>query len=137
LWLTVPVCAQALNPWAGLVSVEVFCNSAMPIEPVANPPFKQTIYRLDAMQQVLGQINQRIPRGGEQAARPWIAAHQQEIKRLVTPSALATANAINRVNYYRIDRLPAIVVNRASVIYGVTDVADALARYQAHVQGKR
>ena len=135
-WLSVPGRAQRLNPFIGITSVEVFCNSAMLVEPLANPPFRQAIYRMDALEQTLRSINAHVPHD-ENAARRWLAANQKQIKRLVMAPGLAVANAINRANYYRIDRLPAIVINSRGVIYGVTDVADAVARYQAHIQGRR
>lgn len=135
-WLA-PARAQMLNPFAGITSVEVFCNSAMLIEPISNPPFSQAIYRMDALERLRQAINRRIPTGGEQPARQWLLANQAKLKRLLAPVATSVANAINRAHYYRIDRLPAIVINRKSVVYGVTDVADAITRYQAHVQGKR
>jgi len=135
-WLA-PARAQRLNPFAGITSVEVFCNSAMLIEPVAGPPFQQEIYRMDAMEQLRQEVNRRIPPGGEQPARQWLLEHQEPIKRTFAPAAARLANALNRARYYRIDHLPAIVINRKSVVYGVTDVADAITRYQAHVQEKQ
>jgi integrating conjugative element protein (TIGR03757 family) len=128
--------ADSLNPYAGISTVEVFCNSAMLIKPIENPPFRQSIYRMDALQQELNNINQHIAHSSMDAARQWASDNQQQIKRLVTAPALASLNAINLARYYKIDRLPAIVINRRSVVYGVTDVADAISRYQAHVQGR-
>jgi integrating conjugative element protein (TIGR03757 family) len=124
--------AQQLNPFTGITAVEVFCNSAMLIEPIVKPPFSQTIHRMDALAQALASINPRIPQSGIQAARQWALDHQAQLKRILAPAAAATANAINRANYYRINRLPAIVINQRSLIYGVTDVAEAITRYQAH-----
>jgi integrating conjugative element protein (TIGR03757 family) len=135
--LPVVVRAQRLNPFAGISTVEVFCNSAMLIEPVAGPPFTQTIYRMDAMEQLRRQLNARLPKGGEQPARAWLLANQATIKRVFAQPAGDLANALNRARYYRIERLPAIVINGRSVVYGVTGVADAIARYQAHVQGRQ
>jgi integrating conjugative element protein (TIGR03757 family) len=128
--------AQQLNPFAGITSVEVFCNSAMLIEPVAGPPFRQVIYRMDAMEQLRRQLNARLPKGGEQAARAWLLANQAQIKRAFAPAAADLANALNRARYYRIDRLPAIVINGRGVVYGITNVAEAIARYRAHLQGR-
>lgn len=128
------------DPGAGVTSVEVFVNSAMLVTPAATgrEPYRLTIHRMDRLQQVRQSINQQIPRGGEQVARKWIAANQARIKREIQPAAVAAANAVSLSNYYRLDRIPAIVINRKSVVYGVTNVDQALQLYQARqVQRQR
>ena len=131
----------ASDPFADITTVEVFCNSAMLIEPVANAPFKQDIYRLDALEQLRQSLSQRMPQdlqgGGEEAAYRWLMQNQARIKRELAPAAAAAANALNLANYYRIDRLPAIVINRRSVVYGITSVSQAIAYYQAHQQERQ
>ena len=126
--------ASRLNPFEGVSTVEVFCNSAMVIEPIANPPFRQTIHRMDALDLMTRQLNSRLPQGGEAQARQWVMQRQDQIKRAMSPVAAEVANATNLARYYRIDHLPAIVVNGRAVVYGVTDVAEAIERYQAHIQ---
>jgi integrating conjugative element protein (TIGR03757 family) len=123
-----------LDPFIGITTVEVFCNSAMLITLVQGASFQQAILRMDAFEQLSQTLSQRIPKGGEQVAYQWLMQNQAQIKRQLAPAAAAAANAINMANYYRINRLPAIVINRKSVIYGVTDVAEAITRYQAHRQ---
>ena len=128
---------SSLNPFEGIATVEVFCNSAMLIEQVQHPPFQQTVYRLDALDQMQRALNQRMPQTrDEQQAYQWVMQNEAQIKRAFAPVAAQTANAINLARYYHIDHLPAIVVNRQSVVYGITDVADAIARFQAHLQQK-
>ncbi|MCR6480994.1 TIGR03757 family integrating conjugative element protein [Variovorax sp. ZS18.2.2] len=115
----------------GVTTVEVFANSAMLITPTRSDNYRLLIHRMDTMEQVKMAINQQIPRGGEGPARAWFAANQDRIKRQIRPAAIAAANAISRANHYKIDRLPAIVVNGRAVVYGMTDVDAALQRYQA------
>jgi integrating conjugative element protein (TIGR03757 family) len=129
--------AQQLNPFAGISSVEVFCNSAMLIAPIDHPPFAQTIYRMDAIEQQMRAINAQLPKGGQAVARPWVMAHMAQIRQQVQPLVAGQVNAISMARYYRIDRLPAIVINARAVVYGVTGVGEAIARYQAHIQGSR
>ena len=120
----------------GVTTVEVFANSAMLITPVRSDRFRLVIHRMDQLEQVKATINQQIPKGGEGPARAWIAANEARIKNQVRPAAIAAANAIRLANFYRIDRLPAMVINRQAVVYGMTDVDAALERFHA-VRGGR
>ena len=124
------------NPADGVTTVEVFANSAMLITGTQVDRYQLTIHRMDQLEQVKQTINQMIPRGGEGPARAWIAAHEAQIKRQVRPAAIQAANAISLANYYKLDRLPAVVINRQAVVYGLTDLNAALQRYQA-AQGAR
>ena len=120
----------------GVTTVEVFANSAMLITPVRSDRFRLVIHRMDQLEQVKAAINQQIPKGGEGPARAWIAANEARIKNQVRPAAIAAANAIRLASYYKIDRLPAMVVNRQAVVYGMTDVDTALERFRA-ARGER
>ncbi len=132
-----PAHAQSGSDLAnGVTTVEVFANSAMLITPVRSDRFRLVIHRMDQLEQVKAAINQQIPAGGEGPARAWIAANEARIKNQVRPAAIAAANAIRLANYYRIDRLPAMVINRQAVVYGLTDVDAALERFRA-VRGER
>ena len=127
-----PVHAAAQGTSAAVTSVEVFVNSAMVVAlPPAPQGYQLTVHRMDQLENVTRALNQRIPRGDATVARRWFADNEARIKRELTPAATATANAINRANYYKLDRIPAVVVNRRTVVYGVTDVAVALQHYQA------
>lgn len=125
--------AMAQDAAAGVVStVEVFVNSAMAVSaPPALLDFQLTVHRMDQLDMVTQAIDQQIPRGGEAEARRWLAANEARIKRQVQPAAIATANAISLANHYRLDRLPAVVINKRTVVYGITDVGAALQHYRA------
>lgn len=114
----------------GVQTVEVFANSAMVVTSPRVPPYQVTIHRMDQLDMATRAIDQLIPRGGEEVARRWVAANEARIKRQVQPAAIATANAIGLANHYRLDRLPAVVVNRRTVVYGVLDVETALQHYR-------
>jgi integrating conjugative element protein (TIGR03757 family) len=119
----------------GAHTVEVFVNSAMVVTAPRVPPYQVTIHRMDQLDMATRAIDQLIPRGGEELARRWVAANEARIKRQVQPAAIATANAIGLANHYRLDRLPAVVVNRRTVVYGVLDVETALQHYRAASRG--
>lgn len=124
--------AAAQSTAAPVRSVEVFVNSAMVVAlPPASQGYQVTVHRMDQLDIVTKAVDQMIPRGGEAEARHWLKNNEARVKREVTPAAIATANAINRANYYRLDRIPAVVINNRTVVYGVTDVAVALQHYQA------
>lgn len=125
-----PAAAQAAS--IAVRSVEVFVNSAMVVAlPSAPQGYQITVHRMDQLDIATKTVDQMIPRGGEAEARRWLKNNEARVKREVMPAAIATANAINRANYYRLDRIPAVVINNKTVVYGVTDVSLALQHFQA------
>lgn len=127
-----PAPAAAPGTSVAVRSVEVFVNSAMVVAmPSAPQGYQVTVHRMDQLDIATKAVDQMIPKGGEAQARRWIKDNEARIKREVSPAAIATANAINRANYYRLDRIPAVVINGRTVVYGVTDVSVALQHYQA------
>lgn len=130
LAMLLPVSAAAQG--APVRTVEVFVNSAMVVAlPAANQGYQVTVHRMDQLDIATKSVDQMIPKGGEAQARRWLKDNEARVKREVTPAAIATANATSRANYYRLDRIPAVVINQRTVVYGVTDVAVALQHYQA------
>ena len=127
--LALPALAQDL--YHGITKVEVFANSAMVITPIQADRYQLVIYRLDALKNVETAINQNIPKT-EAAARAYFAANQAEIKKRITPAVLNGANGIALARHYKLDRIPAIVVDGSAVIYGVTNVDQAIAMVQTH-----
>ena len=128
--------AHAQGAASDVHTVEVFVNSAMAVTAPQAPPYRVTIHRMDQLDMATQAIDQLIPRGGEEVARRWVAANEARIKRQVQPAAIATANAIGLANHYRLDRMPAVVVNRRTVVYGVLDVSTALQHYQTSRRGR-
>lgn len=115
----------------GVTSVEVFANSAMLIQGSHARAFRLTVHRMDQLEQVKQALNRQLPRGGEAEARQWLVANAARVKQQIQPAAMAAANAVSMANRYRLDRLPAIVINGRVVVYGTTDVDAALAHFQA------
>jgi integrating conjugative element protein (TIGR03757 family) len=125
--------SQTATPdlYRGITKVEVFANSAMVISGAQASRYQLSVYRLDALKNVEASINQRLPKT-EAAAREYFRVNQAEIKKQITPHVLSAANGIALARHYKVDRLPAIVVDGANVIYGITDVPQALALVQQH-----
>jgi hypothetical protein len=107
--------ADPATGW-GITSVAVFANSAMVIQGAQARAFPLTVHRMDQLEQLTHALNQQMPRGGEAEVRRWLAAHAGRIQQQVRPTAIAAANAVSMAHYYRLDRLPAIVINRSTVV---------------------
>lgn len=120
--------AQDLH--AGITSVEVFANMAMQITPAASVAAAQgyqlSIYRLDAMQNLEQMAGAGMPRE-EAAARRWLKDNEPRIRRQVQPFVASAVNGVMLARKYRIERIPAMVINRRYVVFGTTDVDQALA----------
>ena len=78
---------------AGVLTVEVFANSAMHITPAQTSglPFKMDLYRLDAMQNAEHQINQVLPKT-EAEAMAWIKANEARLRKQLQPAVVNSAN---------------------------------------------
>lgn len=139
LMLIVASCAPAraaeLDPFRGITTVEVFANSAMRITPQQSAYYRLQIYRLDGMQRIDTQLNQGLPKSQE-AALAYMRQNYAAIKRKYEPQILEAAQGLQLAQRYKIDRLPAIVINQRSVVFGVADVDQAIATYQAYRQQK-
>ena len=111
--------------YAGVKTVEVFANMAMQVTPAQSNRYQLAIHRLDAMQNIQAIANRGLPQN-EAAARQWIANNEARIRRELRPLVAGAVNGITQAHQYHIDRLPAIVINRRYVVYGYTDVDQAL-----------
>lgn len=117
-----------------VTTVEVFANSAT----VVRPPFRQPgyvlkVYRVDAMAQLEQQLNAGLPKN-EADAMAYMRQHEAEIRRRYKDQITNAASGMTLAVQYRLDRLPAIVINRAKVIYGVADVDRAIELFAAAQQ---
>ena len=124
-----PSFAQDL--YRGITKVEVFANSTMVITPIQAERYQLVIYRLDAMPSVENAINQVMPKT-EAEAKAYFAANQAEIKRRYGPAVINGANGLALARHYKLNRIPAMVVDGQSVVYGYTDVDQVIAMVQKH-----
>ena len=69
-----------------------------------------------------------------------IAEHEMpglmSIRRKYQAQIINASNGMTLAIHYRLDRLPAVVIDRKAVIYGVPDVERALAIYQQSAGGR-
>lgn len=123
--------AKALTATTGgITSVEVFANSAMNVStPTTEAPYVIKVYRVDGLALIEAALNKGVP-SNEAQAQAYFAAQQDEIKKRYAAQAANAANGITRALYYKVDRIPAVVINQRTVVYGVTNVEQAVALYQ-------
>ncbi|RTL26880.1 MAG: TIGR03757 family integrating conjugative element protein [Burkholderiales bacterium] len=107
------------------VRIEVFTNSSIYLTNTAGA----TVYLLDGLEQLEEELSQGLPTN-EAAAEP--VARERLRKMGAAELQRRAANAsegIARAGQYGIDRVPAIVFNGQSIVYGVTDIAQAKSAY--------
>jgi integrating conjugative element protein (TIGR03757 family) len=111
--------------YAGVMTVEVFANTAMPVTPTTSPHYALSIYRLDAMSNLEAQMNEGMPQD-EAEARLWVANNEARLRQMIQPMVASAVNGLARAQRYQIDRLPAVVINQRYVVFGYVDVDQAL-----------
>jgi len=108
-------------PWTPN-QIEVFATSTMFIGNAE----RATVYRVDGRKQLLSEINQGgLPPNPQQAsaiARQRIRAMGPEFTRRIEVSL----QALEKTMVYGVKRVPAVVIDGRRVVYGVTDVAQAI-----------
>lgn len=110
---------------AQVTTVEVFANSATHVQQPSQPAYALKVYRLDAMAQIGQQITQQLPAGEEQA-KLYMQQHEAQIRAKYKSQIINAANGMSLAIHYKLDRVPAVVINRSAIIYGVTDVTQAV-----------
>lgn len=111
--------------YEGVMTVEVFANTAMPVTPSTSPHYALSIYRLDAMNNLEAQMNEGMPQD-EAEARLWVANNEARLRQMIQPMVASAVNGLARAQRYQIDRLPAVVINQRYVVFGYVDVDQAL-----------
>lgn len=89
-----------------------------------------TVHAVDALEEFESALSQNLPANAD-------AAKAEALRRIgklndartasAKDGALGLANAVQ----HGVDRYPAVVVNGIAVVYGVTDLAEVVARYEA------
>jgi integrating conjugative element protein (TIGR03757 family) len=116
---------------AAPLKVEVFTNAAIPLANIG----QATVYQLDGLQLIEAELSQGLPGDEVQAQR--IA--QERMQRMGTALQKRVANAgrgLMLAREYGIERVPAVVIDGKAVVYGMPDVAAAVAAYRSK-QGAR
>jgi len=112
-----------------ITTVEVFANSATHVQAPQGMPYLVRIYRLDAMQNVADQLSRNLP-NNETEAQAYMLKQEAQIRRRYKDQITNAANGMSLAIHYRLDRLPAVVINQRAVVYGEPDIGRAVAMYQ-------
>lgn len=120
-----------------ITTMEVFANSATLVrQPQQPPPFVVKVYRLDGMAQLEAQLSAGLPQT-EAAAMAYMRQHEAEIRRRYKEQISNAATGMTLSIQYRLDRLPAVVINKSKVIYGIADVDQAAQLYAQSLQSRQ
>lgn len=123
--------------------VEVFTTTELPVtgevaitSEAVHGEKELHVYELDGIQRIEAQLSEGLTADPEQAKRVVLQRFQQlheEDRAQMQRAAMGLAKAMQ----YGIDRYPAIVFDGEVAIYGVTDVGEALRRYQQWREGRK
>ncbi|WP_157606835.1 TIGR03757 family integrating conjugative element protein [Sedimenticola selenatireducens] len=123
--------------------IELFISSDMPITGMAvissapgrPTPYLQT-YNLDSIQRIETQLSEGLTADPKQSKQVVLHRFQQlneDDRARMQQAAIGLAKAVQ----YGVDRYPAMVFDGGAVIYGVTDIHEALLRYQQWREGRQ
>ena len=120
--------------WAdGALSVEVFTASERPITGVEDERLRTatvTTYAVDGLERFESGLSEGLPQDPEAAKTEALRRIQQLDDARMAPAKNAAIGLAKAVQY-GVDRYPAIVFDGRAVVYGVTDLVEALDRYEA------
>lgn len=124
--------AQSARMAVPIKSIEVFANSAMLITPKGADA---KIYWMDGIARMGDEISKGLPKN-QKDAQAYLLTNRPAIEKRYRPQIANAGQGITLGLKYGIEKIPAIVINHESVIYGLTDVNEALAHYQRVKQGQ-
>lgn len=102
----------------------------------AHQPLNVHVYELDGISYFEAQLSNALPvdpNHAKQIAIQRIQVLDEQTKAGVQNAAVGLAKAMQ----YGIDRYPAIVFDGKTVVYGVTDIGEALDRYRQWREGQK
>ena len=124
----------AAPAWAGnKLSIEVFTASGRPVIGAGHERLQNAIvttYAVDGLERFESGLSDGLPTDPE-AAKAEALRRIQHLDDARIASARSTAAGLAKAVQYGIDRHPAIVFDGRAVVYGVTDLVEALDRYEA------
>lgn len=124
----------ALPVWAGgVLSVEVFTTGERPVTGTDHGQLRTatlTTYTIDGLERFQSALSEGLPQDPE-AAKAEALRRVQQLDDTRMAQAKAAAVGLAKAIQYGVDRYPAIVFDERFVVYGVTDLVEALDRYEA------
>lgn len=95
-----------------------------------DPALQITVAEVDSIARFEGALSAELPAEAERAQRE-VLRRLAALQKASVPSLERAAIGLALASELGIDRTPAIVFDRAAVIYGEVDMEDALSRYRA------
>lgn len=89
-----------------------------------------TVYAVDGLEHFESTLSQNLPADAD-AAKAEALRRIGELDDARMAPAKEAAIGLAKAVQYGVDRYPAVVVNGTAVVYGVTDLVEAAARYEA------
>ena len=126
--------ALSASAWAGdALVIETFATSEQPVVGGEHERLRTatiTIYAVDGLERFESGLSEGLPADPEAAkAEALRRIHHLDDARMVP--AKNAAYGLAKAVQYGVDRYPAIVFDGRAVVYGVTDLVQALDRYEA------
>lgn len=122
--------------------IEVFTTADFPVIPDADPPQPTSsnidlqVYEMDGTQRIETQLSQGLTADPQQAKKVVLQRFQQlneKDRTRMQQAAIGLAKAVQ----YGVDRYPAMVFDGRAVVYGMTDIHQALLRYRQWREGRQ
>jgi integrating conjugative element protein (TIGR03757 family) len=122
------------TPQAGTqLSIEVFTTTEFPIsgkDDLRLQGARVTEYFVDGLKHVESTLSESLPNDAETAKAEALRRIEQLDGAHMVP-AKSAAIGLAKAVHYGVDRYPAIVLDVRAVVYGVTDLVEAIDRYEA------
>ena len=115
------------------LSLEVFTAAEFPVSGQDDRRMQGatvTVYAIDGLEHFESTLSQSLPADAD-AAKAEALRRIGELDDARMAPAKDAAIGLAKAVQYGVDRYPAIVVNGTAVLYGVTDLGEAVARYEA------
>jgi integrating conjugative element protein (TIGR03757 family) len=113
--------------------VDVFTVRERPIRGADHFRLKSAVVQIveiDDLQRFEAALSKGLP-GNSDLAKAEALRRIGKLNDTQMASAKNAANGLAMAHHYGVDRIPAIVIDGSAVIYGVTDLVDAVQRYDA------
>ncbi|PCJ36264.1 MAG: TIGR03757 family integrating conjugative element protein [Cellvibrionales bacterium] len=134
LFVTSLSCFGDTSNKANTLLIEVFTSSESPIKnsniqrSSMGAGMEFTRYEIDRISRFQGELSEGLPKDAAQA-KQLVLARFQLMDAAVSQQLENSGKGLAKALHYGVDRYPAIVFDGRAVVYGLTDVEEAIKRY--------